>query len=655
MVYGVLWELIYTWVELSLVERCLIATLVIGSPAIYIFETIRYWRLLKQQDIVHLAPIRMKGQILTNMGPDGVTSILSSELFSIIAILQNILGEKPAPYLAPATRRDTGYFLVGLRVDAPIPVKIQEENILKVEEEIVLRVGAFNLPISSILNFMLAVLGALPVPFRTIYKKSLIQISMISIGDQTRIVLNRLRDRKLKYSRLSEHAANPQLEGTDQSPIIFTETKTTKTLGDLNNLIRDAAFMILQAHGSFAGRNWRSMRHLIDGLIMLDEYRRTGCNESKSQAQKNFQEAVAADPRNNPEAQYLHGVMSMVDRTAESMEEAIREFESALDKTENRQLRALLHTGLAYRNSQKAHALSKFNSEIIKEAKCHAMDAAYEWLGYLDKKGRAIHAPKQKTNNSETVTKEFKQLCELSFEQLEGMEGERIRKGLHPLIPYTFALMIIADREFELDPEKRKEQLIIAARLYRQAIDLEPDNGMFYNNLGWVLMRLAEWGVGELTVDLQLTKRHSPRNTALLSEEYLKRAIGLNPSNKLAHANLCLLYSIDWFRRQADESFSVRSEYHGLKAIQLDPSYINGYRDLSIGLLRYSKLEKAYLYYNEALKRAEDPDKYHEIINLMVSEVRQCQKLSQEDIDVWQKPNTRFDETHPVFDGKGCN
>ncbi len=634
------------WLHQDFEVRWVIATIILGSPAIYIFETFRYLKLLRAKGTVHLAPISVRGIILEALGHNGVARALHAELFSINKTLLNIFGNRPAPYIAPATKRDTGYYLVGLRQEAPLPKGIREEKVQKIEQELTLRIGKFTLPISPLLNFMIMVMGALPVYGRRRYTNSLIQVSMLSSGDQTCLTVYkpesyaRFADKENEKAVLPSKQKEPtdltkpesgnrenQTEGIEKASltykeVIFTETKRTKTLADVNSLIRDAAFMILQIHNTFGKRNWQSMRYLMDGLEALENNRRTGEAETINLAQECFRRAANEDPMNNHEALYYHGIMTMVSRTAESIDESIMYFERAME-TENSQLKALTHTGLTYCYVQQFHRFGKRNVDVLKKAEKHAEDAEREWK-------RAQEEAKENQGSLQD----------------------------HALIPYTLALVLIVDeRELDYKERSREDRFLEAASKCDKAIRQEPSNGMFYNVVGWIFLKLAEWKMEKLPEGVKLSEEDPERRIYKLSEQYLHKSLGLSPNNKLTHANLCLLYSTEWFRQDEKykERYLARCRYHGLKAIQIDKNYINGHRDLTVALIRYGKLDEAYDFYTKALKLAEDPDKDQEIISDIESELKKLEdqekleeyfKLSNYGWDDWKNPDQKLLEPH---------
>ncbi len=588
------------------------------------YESVRHALLLGKQETLHLAPVSARGKILEEMGSGGVALALRAELVSITEILQSVLGDRPAPYFAPAAGRDTGYYLVGLRQEAPIPGTVHERHEFRVRQEIVLNEGMVSIPISALTEAMVALLGVLPNPFRALYNRSAIKVSMVASGKQTRLTVHLAGEyaSRLRWwhvlpfttSRNKSHSeSNPMQKTTSEQPVVFSTTRSTTTLDEVAELMRDAAFMVLYIHGSFRGRNWWSMRCLLDGLGKLEEYRRTGTPESRESARKCFHSAAVADPINNHEALYYHGVMTMVERTAEAIGEAQRYFETALEGTRHPQLRALLHTGVAYCYAQQFHRLAKLNPEVLREAESHAKKAETEWFTTRD--------------------------------------GALKPEQPHPLIPYTYALVGHVDEGSAGNREERIQRFARAAKLYRQAIDLQNDNGMFYNNLAWTLLKLAEWEEQEVPADLAdcLVTDTTERCPAPLAEYYCQSALGLNPNNKLTHSNLCLLYSTSWFRDHSERNFLNRCRYHGLKAIRLDNEYINGHRDLAVALVRYGNLDEAYGHYTTALELAEHPDKDEEIVHDLDGELKGYQertghRLSDGEMKRWRKPDRRLFE-----------
>jgi len=113
-------------------------------------------------------------------------------------------------------------------------------------------------------------------------------------------------------------------------------------------------------------------------------------------------------------------------------------------------------------------------------------------------------------------------------------------------------------------------------------------------------------------------------STAESAEYYTRVALDLYPQNKLSHANLCLLYATPRYldEEEKKDEHLIRCRYHGLKAIQLDPKYINGHRDLAQSLIRYGEFDEAEKYFKKALRFAAVVDKDLEIIEDTVGVLR---------------------------------
>ncbi len=605
-------DLFRAWLDLPFAERAIVLILVVESPVIWVFETIQYRRLIKKNkdsNTLGLAPVSVRGRLLEDLGPGGVAEALRAELFNIREARDRVLGDRPAPYLAPAIGADTGYYLVGLRHEAPIPQDVQEEAAAqRIEQSVVLRVGSVSIPISEILDLLLTVFSAFPVPYREQYRRTLIHVSLMQSGDQIRLTVGRL-PRSAGGRRRARNEASPP----SSSRSLFTETVTAKTLEDVNGIVRDAAFMILEMQNLFDGRRWQSMRLLLDGVQALDDYRRTGSSEARDRAREHMRDAAQADPQ-NVEALYYHGAMTMIDRTDHSIEEAIRcfdhvrTFKSEHGEKEDKlaRLRAMAHLGLAYCYAQQWHRLGNRRHQVLDQAKLHTEMAQQEWDCFRT----SLKKSSKKTTGS---------------------------VANHPLIPYTWALVTTVNEEKESPTDDRTSRFLKAYDLYRQAVDLQSENGMFYNNAGWVLLKLTEWGIKTLAKEFQ--RENETAEIALLAEAFLQKSLGLNPTNKLAHANLCLLYSLPPFCDEQDKTGLNRSRYYGLKAVEIDPEYINGYRDLAVAFIRYDELDDAYKYYTAALQKAELPDKDSEIIRDVLNELEKHAKLNDDQMKRWKNPD----------------
>jgi tetratricopeptide (TPR) repeat protein len=108
----------------------------------------------------------------------------------------------------------------------------------------------------------------------------------------------------------------------------------------------------------------------------------------------------------------------------------------------------------------------------------------------------------------------------------------------------------------------------------------------------------------------------------------------------LADANLCLLYGTNYFRsRENSEFYLERARHYGKQAVELDPTYDNGFRDLASTLIRYSQLEEAYPYFISALKEATSVQKHEEIIADIKSVLNMAKVVDRSELIRWQHPD----------------
>lgn len=565
----------------------------------YLYLCYHYWRKAKQaKEMIYFAPISVKGGMWKQFGAREAGLLLRAQLSKIIETFQKDRTEHTSIYML-----DVGSHLRSLReeyilhealVSAPIEFS-QSEIVFK--EELVVKIGTIQIPIGAIFNLFVSILRVLPVLFRRRYLAALIHVSLVSTDGETQLLV--FREGRLPW--LSGKTPPDEKREVRKHATVLTRIGPVKSLADLNAMIREAAFMVLDLHGkAFPGRSGQSMRYFADGLEALDEYRQTGDNEFIVRAEKNFASVTKSDS-SNFEALYFYGYLLLLRRTRESITHAIRVFTFAL-KTEEQKLRALIHAGLANCYAQVFHRLAKRETDVLDKTWNHAQEARREWEDWQ--------------NKQEPETKE-----------------------LHPWIFSTLALVLIIDEGTVGKGEDAKNRFIESAGLYFQAIKREPDNGMLYNNLGWVLLKLAEWGIDELKVEDGAPPALSG-NPAEKAEKYLLRSIELNPTNKLSHANLCLLYASPWFRADP-EKYLDRCRYYGRKAIRIDPKYINGNRDLAVSLLRYEKFDEAYKYFEDALRLAVVVEKDQEIIGDVVKVLDEM-KVNKKVQDRWIHPDPKL-------------
>lgn len=562
--------------------------------AAYLDATYQFWRLARDAgETPTLAPISVKGGITQEFGARQVGLVIRTHLFAISDTFQKVTQTDASLYTADAVIREFRDVIDQVRASiqlnpAEYPLDYPE---YKVKEDLVVKVGTLEVPVGAVVNLFLFLLRVLPVPYRRRYEASLIRLSLVSIGPETQVLVYQEKKRETQPSP-------PEVSKRDRASTadVLSKTAAVGNLTDLSNLLWDAAFMILEFDGRvFKGRNWLGMRWFVDGLVSVDEYRRTGKRECMSKAKQSFCHAAESDP-DNYEALYVYGSMLAAELEQESNDKAVRVFTRAL-RTDKHKLRALIHSGLAYCYFQQFHRLAKRDPDVLATAKEHAEKARVQWRAAVG--------------------------------------SDR----LHPLILLSLALVQHADEGSGETRDDMKKRFVAAVPLYLEGIEIEPDNWRFYNNLGWVLTKLAEWGVEDVEPGVRLPQNVSP-NAADAAEWFLQHALSLNPANRLTYANMCLLYATPRFRRER-EKYLDRCRYYGLAAVRLDPTYINGYRDLCLSLLRYGELDEAYEQFKEALRLASTVEKDQEIIADAVSALENL-RVSESELERWRHPDPKL-------------
>jgi len=546
-------ELIFKWLS----ENWQIA--VIAIAAAYVYATWWYWRRSREaDDKIHLAPISVKGGISEKLGAREVGLLLRTQLDAIKETFRKATGSNVSDFAAEAVSAEFPSINAAL-VDVSLKAVSSE---LRVKEDLVFTIGPVKISVNAIIDLLCALPRKVPVFFRRRYLASLFHVSVVSVENETQLLV---------YRKGSQ-------------PTLLAKSGEIKGIIDFNDLLRDAAFMLLQIQGGFEGRYWLGMRYFADGLDALDEYRNTSKDKLLKTAKESFGLAVAADSENY-EATYFYGYMLLFERTRESIATAIQLFERVV-KTEDKKLKALAKTGLAHCYAQQFHRLAKREDNLLAKAGELVEEAGKLW------------------------------------------KEETEKKTVHRLILYTQALSMIADEGKGKPIEEVKKRFLAAACLLLEATKEEPDNAMFFNTLGWLFLKLAQRRIKNVVAqDVKAEDgiaKELVGSTAESAEYYTRVALDLYPQNKLSHANLCLLYATPRYldEEEKKDEHLIRCRYHGLKAIQLDPKYINGHRDLAQSLIRYGEFDEAEKYFKKALRFAAVVDKDLEIIEDTVGVLR---------------------------------
>lgn len=575
---------------LALITDGQIVFLLILTVAVvgYLRATFRYRRMLNEDEtsnMIHIAPISVKGDISKWIGPEETALVLRDHLSTITEIFRRTPLEHSSYYMDMAL---LGVFSQSFDINTVL-ASPKETNVPK---DLVLGAPGFSFPVGAVAHFFAWLVRMVPIRYRNQFMASIIHVSLVSHGYEAQVHV-------YKGERLSASSPEQQPQGTvplTRMTPVRVKTKNVRNYEELRDLLWDAAFFILELHEkAFLGRDGRSIHCLADGLYALDDYRRTGKTEKLNQAKEKFSHTDAVET-DDPQTLYFYGCLFLADRTQESITMANKLFTRALQVADDRKLklRALCHIGLASCYGQGIHRLAR-EKEVFKEkAEKHLRKAIHDW---------------RKTG---------------------------LRK-LHPWIVATSALLDVIDEGRDDTRKGVKEQRFVdSAKMYLKAIKMEPENGTLYNNLGWILLKLAQWEAKPLRPEDGIPSEliGNPAETA---EKFFNESLRIN-NNELTHANLCLLYATPHYRKKDRKKYMERCRFYGKKAIQLNPTYINGHRDLALSLAWYKEFDEAHKYYEGALRHSKDIKKDQEIMH-DAEEVLLLADASEAELKRWRNPN----------------
>jgi tetratricopeptide (TPR) repeat protein len=576
--------------------------------AAWLTAEIYYWRkCYKVEGRLNMGSIQVKGGFAEQLGERQSRLLLRAQISRIIRTFRKDRTGHSRLYTASVI----GDRFKGMNTVLIFSGKDLQAPEITISEDWVIRLGIVEVPLGAMVKlFMILLRLGVPVPHRKRYMDTRINVSLVTIGDETQVVVFRGEGRApAPLGPTPERQEHLSPEST-----VLAKTQTVKTLTDMDELIRTGAFMVLQLYGqAFPGRKAESMRYFVDGLDALDEYHRTRDDTHLRDSERLFGQAARIDAGNFP-ALYFHANLLLHKRSRASIASAQRAFERCL-RTKSPHLKALVHTGLANCSIQGYHRLAVPDKDVLKRAEHHAREAERGWLDagpddeYEDRwrKHLGVDSPPE----------------------------------LHPWITATLILVdLIGEGEADTR-EHDKRRFIRAAGRYSEAIEVEHNNAMLYNNLAWALLRLAELGIESITEE-DGAPGLIQGSIGEKAEEYFHTALTLNPNNKLTHANLCLLYATPQFRDSpAREKYLRRSRFHGLKAVEIDPHYVNGFRDLTLSLLQYGQNEEAYEHFTTALRLAPVIEKDEEIIDAAVAIVKDS-GASKLEVTRWLNPDEKL-------------
>jgi hypothetical protein len=167
------------------------------------------------------------------------------------------------------------------------------------------------------------------------------------------------------------------------------------------------------------------------------------------------------------------------------------------------------------------------------------------------------------------------------------------------------------------------ETYLKASKEYQELLKKLKNNAYFSNVIGWLNLNILE--IPNLTdnslkpyyITNEEDKEKPVEKLTGETEKTLNKSIEIQPLSKLPHANLCLLYSTDFYRKKDTGKYKGFSIKEGEIAVKIDKSYINGYRDLAVAMIRYKDFKRAQEYTRQALYLTVEKQKKLEIIEKM--------------------------------------
>jgi tetratricopeptide (TPR) repeat protein len=533
----------------------------------------------KTAESIVIATISNKGKISEWVDPE----VTGQRLRGQITNISNSFKQGRSPHSSHYMEQTLGADLLGVK---SISVNASKEIVPKetLQQIDVMMQKSGKTRFKNIIDVLKLMFSIVPVFYKKKYLNSLYHISLIHQGNKVHLTVYKGKpSRKMK---------SDQLEETDSSVNIRqvrVEDMEVKGIDDLEDVLKTVACFVLEIDKkSFPGRDGRSIRSLVDGLDALDTLERTGNNDKLIEAKKRFSKITKS---NDPPTQYFYACLFLIERKEKSINLAIKLFNNGLT-TENPKLKALCHTGLANCYAQRVHRLAGDETDL-ERAEEHAKKAEIQW---------------KKTQSGK----------------------------LHPWIYTTKALIKHVDEGTEETRDFAVERFVKSAQMYLEAIQMEPENGALRNNIGWVLLKLAEWGAKPLEVRDGIPESliGDPAKNA---EKYFKESLEFNSKNRLTNANLCLLYASPYFREMDPDKYLNWCRFYGQKAIKIQPSYINGYRDLTVSLILYGKYDEAYENYLLALSHSKDMKKDQEIMDDAKNVLLKV-NASEDELKRWENP-----------------
>ena len=248
---------------------------------LYLGRIVGYWVWARRGErLVHVSSVRVQGEFAQEIGPREVGLILRSQLQEIARALRGKRGGPERMPMASTVGPELGSIIGALSVKLPA-LDVPDT---KIDPDWQIKIGGLQFPVSAVVGFLKQFLSLVPMPFRKRYQATRYQVCLVTSEGKAQVIVHRGAGRKRPVRQPA--AQTTEAEGGENStpdePAIpgrstITLIRSCSNLEELRELLRGAAFLILELHGvTFEGMSGRSMRHFANGLVTLDEYRRSG-------------------------------------------------------------------------------------------------------------------------------------------------------------------------------------------------------------------------------------------------------------------------------------------------------------------------------------------------------------------------------------------
>lgn len=544
---------------------------------IYWIEFFRYMRLsIRAKSIPFLSSISIKGGIRNDFDSRHADLLLFSHISKITELYKRTLEDEGTLYGEVSEIRNV----------FPIQrwTKWKQTSELEPEQKNPIKIGPFEFYVQDLINILFWVIHIINPYFKR-YSKLKFYVTLGSINEEMQLtVVGPALYKRLKSSANDQNA----IDGAALTKLFKIVEKCN--LSCISSMLRDTIFMIFQIlhkKNEIPGRNWKGMKFFTEALESLELYSRIDDPKHLDKAIENFKNSALTDYINF-DILYLQGYLSLVKRTEDSINSAITCLTNAL-KSEDKWLKTLINSALANCYAQLVHRFAK-QPIILKIAEEHLKIAKEE-------------------------------LEDESWYDDNIEENQRKQRYADAKIISAEAFICIckAEKDSKSKVEARKNYLN-SAKLYIEAQDLDSQNTIYSNAIGYIHLILAEQYLGKLNENERVVDKKE-ENPEIIAEEYFIHALDINPSNKLVYANLCRLYATPYYIKEKDESYLELCRMYGYKAVRLDPEYINGHVDLASSLISYKQFDEAFDAYQKAIEKSSTEEKRNEIKNTILKKL----------------------------------